>query len=289
MKKPLIAAAIMLGLTGIAAAQTVVTVNGTKIDSKEIDNQVNILVKESQNKIQDSPELRKSITNRLVTRTLLIQAAKKQNLDKDPEYLNALSQAEAEAKRLGDDKKPGFNEEWAFFKDNLLAQAYLANVVKNNPVKPEDVRNAYNDIAKYYSGTQEVQLGEILTRDTDTANKAIAQLQAKKSFAAVAKEYTIDPAGRESGGIPKDYIAIKDLQENATLVYNAIKDLKKGQYTTTPVQGNGNIYAVFYTNDKRSIKLPTQKEMEPMLSRRMQNATMARALDELYKSASIKQ
>jgi peptidyl-prolyl cis-trans isomerase C len=288
MKKQLIAAAILLGLTGIAAAQTVVTVNGTKIDSKEIDNQVAILVQESQNQIQDSPELRKSITNRLITRTLLIQAAKKQNLDKDPEYLNALNQAEAEAKRLGDDKKPGFKEEWAFFKDNLLTQAYLANVVKNNPVKPEDVRNAYNDMVKYYSGTQEVQLGEILTRDADTANKAIAQLQAKKSFATVAKEYTIDPAGRENGGIPKGYVAIKDLQESAPPVFNAIKDLKKGQYTTTPVQGNGNIYAVFYINDKRNVKLPTQKEMEPILSRRMQSASMARAIDQLYKSASIK-
>lgn len=288
MKKQLIAAAILLGLTGIATAQTVATVNGTKIDSKEVDNQVAVLVQESQNQIQDTPELRKSITGRLVTRTLLIQAAKKQNLDKDPEYLNALNQAEAEAKRLGDDKKPGFKEEWAFFKDNLLTQAYLASVAKSNPVKPEDVRNAYNDMVKYYSGTQEVQLGEILTRDADTANKAIAKLKEKKSFATVAKEFTIDPAGRENGGIPKGYVAMKDLQDSATPVYNAIKDLKKGQYTPAPVQGNGNIYAVFYVNDKRNLKLPTQKEMEPILSRRLQSATLAQAIDQLYKNANIK-
>lgn len=288
MKKQFIAAAIMFGLTGMAAAQTVVTVNGTKIDSKEVDNQVAILVQESQNQIQDSPELRKNITNRLITRILLIQAAKNQNLDKDPEYLKALSQAEAEAKRLGDDKKPGFKEEWSFFKDNLLTQAYLANVAKNNPVKPQDVSNAYNDMVKYYSGTQEVQLGEIITRDADTANRAIAQLKANKNFSTVAKEYTIDPAGRENGGIPKGYVAIKDLQESATPVYNAIKDLKKGQYTATPVQGNSNIYAVFYVNDKRNVKLPSQKEMTPVLSRRLQSALIAQAIDQLYKNATIK-
>ena len=274
MKKQFIAAAIMFGLTGMAAAQTVVTVNGTKIDSKEVDNQVAILVQESQNQIQDSAELRKNITNRLITRILLIQAA--------------LSQAEAEAKRLGDDKKPGFKEEWSFFKDNLLTQAYLANVAKNNPVKPQDVSNAYNDMVKYYSGTQEVQLGEIITRDADTANKAIAQLKANKNFSTVAKEYTIDPAGRENGGIPKGYVAIKDLQESATPVYNAIKDLKKGQYTATPVQGNSNIYAVFYVNDKRNVKLPSQKEMTPVLSRRLQSALIAQAIDQLYKNATIK-
>ena len=288
MKKQFIAAAIMFGLTGIAAAQTVVTVNGTKIDSKEVDNQVAILVQESQNQIQDSPELRKNITNRLITRILLIQAAKNQNLDKDPEYLKALSQAEAEAKRLGDDKKPGFKEEWSFFKDNLLTQAYLANVAKNNPVKPQDVSNAYNEMFKYYSCIQEVQLGEIITRDADTANKAIDQLKANKNFSTVAKEYTIDPAGRENGGIPNGYVAIKDLQESATSVYNAIKDLKKGQYTATPVQGNSNIYAIFYVNDKRNVKLPSQKEMTPVLSRRLQSALIAQAIDQLYKNATIK-
>ena len=288
MKKQLIAAAIMFGLTGIAAAQTVVTVNGTKIDSKEVDSQVALLIQESQNQIQDSAELRKNITDRLIIRTLLIQAARKQNLDKDPEYLKALSQTEAEIKRLGDDKKPGFKEEWALFKDDLLTQAYLVSVAKNNPVKPQDVSNAYKDMVKYYSGTQEVQLGEILTQDTDTANQAINELTAKKSFSAVAKKYTIDPAGRDNGGIAKGFVSLKDLQESSAPVYNAIKDLNKGQYTATPVQGNGNIYAVFYVNDKRNVKLPSQKEMEPILSRRLQSALIAQHIEQLYKSASIK-
>ncbi|KES11439.1 Pseudouridylate synthase, partial [Snodgrassella alvi SCGC AB-598-O11] len=176
----------------------------------------------------------------------------------------------------------------ALFKDDLLTQAYLVSVAKNNPVKSQDVSNAYNDLVKYYSGTQEVQLGEILTRDTNTANQAIAQLKAKKSFSTVAKEYTIDPAGRDNGGIAKGFVSLKDLQESATPVYNAIKDLKKGQYTATPVQGNGNIYAVFYVNDKRNVKLPSQKEMEPILSRRLQSALIAQHIEQLYKSASIK-
>ena len=72
MKKHFIAAALLLSLSGFAFAQTVVTVNGTKIDSKEIDNQVSMLVKESNNQIQDSPQLRKEITNRLVIKILHI-------------------------------------------------------------------------------------------------------------------------------------------------------------------------------------------------------------------------
>lgn len=288
MKKQLITACILMCLTGLASAQTIVTVNGTKIDSKDVDNQVSVLVKESNNQIQDSPQLRQGITNRLITRTLLIQAAKKQQLDKNSDYLNLLKQAEAEAKKQGDNKKPDFNAKWSFFKDDLLTEFYLASIIKNNPVKPEEVQTVYQDFVKKYTGTKEVQLGEIITRDADTANKAVAALKGKQNFSTVAKQYTIDPAGREAGGIPKGYVNLKDLQDNATPVYEAIKNLKKGQYTASPIQGNNGIYAVFYINDIRNLKMPTQSDMTAALTRRLQNNRVNQAIEQLYQSATIK-
>nr|WP_303803628.1 peptidyl-prolyl cis-trans isomerase [Snodgrassella alvi] len=290
MKKHLIAAALLLSLAGLTSAQTVVTVNGTKIDSKEIDNQVSALVKESNNQIQNSPQLRQEITSRLVTRTLLIQAAKKQQLDKDPTYLDVIKQAEAKAKELGDDKKPGFSAQWAIFKDDLLTQAYLSNVIKNNPVKPEEIQKAYKELVQKYSGVKEVQLGEIITKDAASANQAIAALNAKKDFRAVAKQYTVDEAGRQNGGIAKNYINLKDLQENAQPVFDAIKNLKKGQFTATPVQiqPNNSINVIFYVNDIRPMKIRSQKEAEPALARGLQNAIVNSAIEQLYKNANIK-
>ena len=290
MKKHLIAAALLLSLAGLTSAQTVVTVNGTKIDSKEIDNQVSALVKESNNQIQNSPQLRQEITSRLVTRTLLIQAAKKQQLDKDSTYLDVIKQAEAKAKELGDDKKPGFSAQWAIFKDDLLTQAYLANVIKNNPVKPEEIQKAYKELVQKYSGVKEVQLGEIITKDAASANQAIAALNAKKDFRAVAKQYTVDEAGRQNGGIAKNYINLKDLQENAQPVFDAIKNLKKGQFTATPVQiqPNNSINVIFYVNDIRPMKIRSQKEAEPALARGLQNAIVNSAIEQLYKNANIK-
>jgi len=290
MKKHLIAAALLLSLAGLTSAQTVVTVNGTKIDSKEIDNQVSALVKESNNQIQNSPQLRQEITSRLVTRTLLIQAAKKQQLDKDPTYLDVIKQAEAKAKELGDDKKPGFSAQWAIFKDDLLTQAYLSNVIKNNPVKPEEIQKAYKELVQKYSGVKEVQLGEIITKDAASANQAIAALNAKKDFRTVAKQYTMDEAGRQNGGIAKNYINLKDLQENAQPVFDAIKNLKKGQFTATPVQiqPNNSINVIFYVNDIRPMKIRSQKEAEPALARGLQNAIVNSAIEQLYKNANIK-
>lgn len=289
MKKHLIAATLMLSLTGLASAHTLVTVNGTKIDSKEVDNQVALLIKESNNQIQDSQQLRDDITNRLVMRTLLIQEAKKQKLDKNPQYLDLLKQAENKAKQLGDDKKPNFKTQWAIFKDDLLTQAYLASVAQSIPVKPEEVKSAYNDLVQNYAGVKEVQLGEIITQDKNSAQKAIADLNAKKNFSSVAKQYTIDEAGRQKGGISNSYINLKDLQDSAGPVYNAIKNLKKGQHTATPVQiqPNQDIYVIFYVNDIRAVKIPSEAEIAPALTRRLQNTKVNAFLQQLVDQANI--
>lgn len=289
MKKHLIAATLMLSLTGLASAHTLVTVNGTKIDSKEVDSQVALLIKESNNQIQDSQQLRDNITNRLVMRTLLIQEAKKQKLDKNPQYLDLLKQAENKAKQLGDDKKPNFKTQWAIFKDDLLTQAYLVNVAQSIPVQPEEVKSAYNDLVQNYAGVKEVQLGEIILQDKNSAQKAIADLNAKKNFSSVAKQYTIDEAGRQKGGISNSYINLKDLQDSAGPVYNAIKNLKKGQYTATPVQiqPNQNIYVIFYVNDIRAVKIPSEAEIAPALTRRLQNTKVNAFLQQLVDQANI--
>lgn len=289
MKKHLIAATLMLSLTGLASAHTLVTVNGTKIDSKEVDNQVALLIKESNNQIQDSQQLRDDITNRLVMRTLLIQEAKKQKLDKNPQYLDLLKQAENKAKQLGDDKKPNFKTQWAIFKDDLLTQAYLASVAQSIPVQPEEVKSAYNDLVQNYAGVKEVQLGEIILQDKNSAQKAIADLNAKKNFSSIAKQYTIDEAGRQKGGISNSYINLKDLQDSAEPVYNAIKNLKKGQHTATPVQiqPNQNIYVIFYVNDIRAVKIPSEAEIAPALTRRLQNTKVNAFLQQLVDQANI--
>ena len=287
MKKQLFAALLITAFSGAALAQTVATVNGTKIDSAEVDAQVQMLSRESQGQVQDSPELRQSITKRLITRTLMIQEAKRLKIDQSPQYKAALDEAMAEAKKLGDDKKPGFKQDWATFQDNLLTRAFLAAVVGSHPVTPEETQAVYNDVSQHYKGSQEVQLGEIVTRSNEDAQKAIDALKARKSFKSVASQYTIDPAGKAAGGIPQSYVALKDLEQSAPPLYAAVKDLKKGQYTTTPLQGNG-IFAVFYINDKRAVKVPSFKELEPELVQRLQEDRVEAAIGSLYQKATIK-
>lgn len=287
MKKLLTATLLAAALSPAAWAHTVATVNGTKIDSKDIDTQIQLIVRESQGQLQDTPELRQNITKRLITRTLMIQEAKRLKIDQDPQFKAALNEALTEAKKAGDDKKPNFKEDWAVFQDNLLTHAFLSAVINSQPVTPEEVQRTYNEVSQFYKGSDEVQLGEIITQQQKEAEQAVAELKARKSFKSVAAKYTIDPRGKSSGGIAPAYVALKDLEQSAPPLYAAVKDLKKGQYTQTPLQGDG-IYAVFYIHDKRPVKVPAFKDLEAELVQNLQEARVEAAISALYQKATIK-
>lgn len=287
MKKTYFASTLMLALTsGTLFAQTLVTVNGQAIDSSVIDDQV-ASVRTSNPNIQDTPELRQMLTERQVISTVVTQEAKKLKLDQSAEFKAALEQARADAAKQGADKKPTFKTEWAAFENDLLGQAFAAHIIRQFPVQEKDVKAAYNDFSNFYKGTQEVQLGEIVTDSNSNAQKAIADLDAKKSFASVLNQYSIDEAAKKAGGIPKAYVPLKDLQESAPPLYEAVKDLKKGAHTKTPLQ-NGNLYAVFYVNDRRNVTVPSYEASKNEIGSDLQGARVNAAIQSLLKKASIK-
>lgn len=287
MKKTYFASTLMLALTsGTLFAQTLVTVNGQAIDSSVIDDQV-ASVRASNPNVQDTPELRQMLTERQVISTVVTQEAKKLKLDQSAEFKTALEQARADAAKQGADKKATFKTEWAVFEKDLLGQAFAAHIVRQYPVQEKDVKAAYNDFSNFYKGTQEVQLGEILTDSSSNAQKAIADLDAKKSFVSVLNQYSIDEAAKKAGGIPKAYVPLKDLQESAPPLYAAVKDLKKGAHTTTPLQ-NGNLYAVFYVNDRRNVTVPSYEAAKNEIGSDLQAARVDAAIQSLLKKASIK-
>ena len=287
MKKTYFASALMLALTtGTLFAQTLVTVNGQAIDSSVIDDQV-ASVRASNPNVQDTPELRQMLTERQVISTVVTQEAKKLKLDQSAEFKTALEQARADAAKQGADKKATFKTEWAVFENDLLGQAFAAHIVRQYPVQEKDVKAAYNDFSNFYKGTQEVQLGEILTDSSSNAQKAIADLDAKKSFVSVLNQYSIDEEAKKAGGIPKAYVPLKDLQESAPPLYTAIKDLKKGAYTKTPLQ-NGNLYSVFYVNDRRNVTVPSYEAAKNEIGSDLQAARVDAAIQSLLKKASIK-
>ena len=285
-KKHLISMLMTALVSGSLSAQTLVTVNGQAIDSSVIDAQVAAL-RAANNKIPDSPELRRELTERQVINTVVSQEAKRLKLDQSAEFKQALEHARTDAKKQGADKKAHFKTEWAAFESDLLGQAYAIHVLRQNPVQEKDVKTAYDNFSNFYKGTQEVQLGEIITRTQADAQKAISDLNAKKSFASVLKQYSIDERAKQAGGIQQGYVPLKDLQEAVPPLYAAVKDLKKGAHTTTPLQ-DGDVYAVFYVNDRRDVKLPSYDESKSSIAQDLQASRDDEALQSLLQKATIK-
>lgn len=286
MKKIQLAALMLAVASGSLSAKTLVTVNGQAIDSSVIDAQVKAVT--AQNKqIKASPALRQHLTERQVISTVVGQEAKRLKLDQSPQYRQALAQSRAAAKKSGADKKANFQTEWAAFEGDLLGQAYAAHAASQNPVQEKDIKAAYDEFSKFYKGSEEVQIGEIITRSSADAQKAIADLKAKKSFVSVLNQYTVDEEAKRGGGIHARYVPLKDLQQSAPPLYAAVKDLKKGGFTETPVQ-SGNFYGVFYVNDRRKVQLPSFEQAKGDIARDLQAERIDRAVQSLLQKADIK-
>lgn len=283
-KNQIMAGLAMLALSGSLLAQTLVTVNGAKIDSSEVERRVKSL--QAQNQVPDSPELRQYILNQLVTEKLVTQEARKLKLDKTDAYKQAETELRQQAKQQGLDKAKDFKENWALQQDYLLMNMYAHHIVTTQPISEADMKKEYDDYVAHYKGSDEVQLGEILTNDAAQAQAAIKDLNAKKSFADTVKKYSIDEQVKAAGGVIPDYVPLPDLKETNQDVYNAVVKLDKGQYTKTPISNN-NLHLILYVNDKRKFEAPKFEELKPAIENNLRQMQLSRTLDTLGEQAKI--
>ena len=287
MKKTLTAAILMAAFVTSASAQTLVTVNGEKIDSSAIDTQVQLITQQSQGKVQDSQQLRAGLLNRMVTQTLVNQEAKKLKLEQSAAYKDALEKSRAAAKQQGADKQANFKQQFAAYERDLLSDTYMYHVASQNPVGDADAQKFYDDYKGRYKGTDEVKLSEIFVTNEADAKAVVSDLKKGQSFADVAKAKSVDAAAKQSGGVNPRYMPLKDLQESAPLVYGAVSKLKKGQYSQAV--NAQNVWAVFKVDDKRAVDVPEFAKMKPAILNQLNNERINNAIGQLYQNADIKQ
>ena len=287
MKKTLTAAILMAAFVTSASAQTLVTVNGEKIDSSAIDTQVQLIAQQSQGKVTDSQQLRAGLLNRMVTQTLVNQEAKKLKLEQSAAYKDALERSRASAKQQGADKQANFKQQFAAYERDLLSDTYMYHVVSQNPVGEADVQKFYDEYKARYKGTDEVKLSEIFVSSEADAKAVVADLKKGQNFADVAKAKSVDASAKQSGGVNPRYMPLKDLQESAPLVYGAVSKLKKGQYSQAV--NAQNVWAVFKVDDKRAVDVPEFAKMKPAILNQLNNERINNAIGQLYQNADIKQ
>lgn len=285
MKKTLLALTLILATS--AYAQTLATVNGEKIDSSLIDQQVELLKTRSNGEVQDTKQLRNDLLEQAIMHKVITQEAKRLKLGETPEYKNIVYQENENAKKAGLDKSPTYKEDFEIFKENLLIEAYHYNILKNNPVTDKDVRKTYDDFTKYYKDSQEIRLAEIITNSENDAKQVISELDSGKNFNDMVKKYSTDKDSKSNGGLFKSYVNLKDLAVGEPKLYEQVKGLDKGQYTKTPLSANG-IWAVFQVNDKRKASLPTFDSLKEQIEADLRDRKVKEAISKLAKKAKVK-
>ena len=286
MKKTRLVMTVLVALlSGSVYSETLFTVNGNKIDSSDIERRVQFAVANSQGQLIDIPDFRRYVAQETVMETVVVQEAKRLGLDKSNEYKQAEEEALKQAKAEGADKQAQFKQVWSDFQNQLLMRVYALDVIRKQMVSDEEIQKRYQEIAARYQNTEEVQLGEIVTDSAQRASAAAKELSARKSFAEVAKKYSIDPEVQAGQDVLSDYIPLKDLQEARPNIYKAVVNLKKGGIAK-PVTGE-KIHVVFYMNDRRKISVPTLEASRDALHANLNQERVQLAIDNLMKNAKI--
>ncbi|TCV86711.1 peptidylprolyl isomerase [Sulfurirhabdus autotrophica] len=238
------------------ASKAVVSVNGIAIPQDRIDFFVKQTVSRGQ---ADSPELRKAVTNELISRELMSQEATKKGLDKDAEVAAQIDLA----------------------KQTVLVGAYIQDYLKANPVSDDLIKAEYDKL-KAQIGSKEYKVRHILVEKEAEAKDIIAQLKKGAKFDKLATEKSKDTGSKAKGG---------DLNwmtpSNVVKPFgDAMMKLKKGQYTQEPVQSQFG-WHVIKLDDERDLKAPTFEEVKPQLAQRLQQEQIQKGITELRTKSKI--
>ena len=196
-------------------------------------------------------EITAKVLNSLIDNSLTSQEAIKYRISVSD---NAIDNV---VKNMMDSKSMSLEElEKALEHDVLTLTEYRKNIEKqilrtkliNHAVKSKvvvlesDIQLYYNNHKENYSGQKKYYLRNILINKEDKIQDIRSQLDDKKDFKELAKQYSIAPNAKDGGDL-----GLFDIQNFPDNIKTEITKLKKGQFTdiiTTP-QG----FQIFYIED----------------------------------------
>ncbi len=216
------------------AGAVVATVNGIAIPDAML--QLNIKANIAQGQ-KDTPELRNAVTQELIIREVLAQ----------------------EATRLGLDKTPAAQAQWAQMRQGFLADLAITDFQAKHPVTDAEVKSEYDRWAATMQEAQQYRLSLILVSNEADARALLARLKKGEPFDRLAREKSID-ASRNAGGV-LDWVLPDQL---VPAISNVVVNLAKGQTSVVPIQTSTG-WNVIRLDDKRPYKVPSFEESKPAM------------------------
>ncbi len=199
------------------------------------------------------------IVDRLVTMVIAAQAAEKARVEADPVIRKRLFLA----------------------RDQILQDAYFNELARKEITKSK-LEAAYAAYAKDAPKHEEVKARHILVQTKKEAEDIIAQLKKGANFATLAKEKTIDPSGKASGGELGWFTKDEMVPEFADAAFA----LKKDEFTQTPVHTQFG-WHVIQVEDRRPGKALPYEQEAPRLAQEMATKIVGERMRELDKQAKV--
>ncbi len=241
---------------GAAASSAVMTVNGTKITADMLDQLVAAVVA---NGAKDSTELRETIKNELLARTVLAQEARKLNLEKPLAAQNQL----------------------AMSRDGVLAELALQKFAEKVSLSDDVLQAEYKRQLTLLAEVEQYQVSNILVQTETQAMDIIKALKGGASFEVLAKEKSLDNS-RTNGGSLGWLLANQLVQPLPSVVVN----LNKGAVAAAPIATQLG-WQVIKLDDKRKFVPPSFEESRQQLVRAIQTNQRIDYIQKLVKAAKV--
>lgn len=238
----------------------VASVNGAPITKGLLDLNLKGAIAQGQ---KDSPELRKALTEELINRELIAQAAIKEGLEKNIDLPDQITQ----------------------LKQNLLLQAYLENHFKKEPITDAKLRDEYEKQKKLMGDNStaiQYKVSQIILPTESEAVGVIARLQKGEPFGKLAKETSIDNASKEQGGQIGWILPQQILRPISDVMVN----LNKGAVNNSPIPIQGG-WVVIKVEDKRTMKVPTFEEAKNQIRQALVQQYLQETVKRLRETAKV--
>ncbi len=262
-------------ITSVAFGSTIVTVNGTNIDSEEVNR---VLMEGTQGRFSTLPaeqqkELRTRIIDGMVSQELIYEDAKKSGIMKSDTYKKELAMIMSRVEK------------------QLAGKVWQEEQLSKIKITEKDKKDYYNANKAEFVEKEKVHARHILLKDEDKAKAIIARLsnlsgdKLKEKFIEIAKLESTGPSAPKGGDL--GYFAPGQMVPSFN---DAAFSMKKGTITKTPVKSQFG-YHIIYLEDKKQGKTLSYDEVATFLDQRLKaqkfEAYMKTKMDELKKTAKI--
>lgn len=186
----------------------------------------------------------------------------------------------AAAREAGLDKTPAFRKQMERLTEGALQEAYLRDQVEPR-LTEERLREEYRRRTAQEPKREEVRASHILLRTREDAAAAIEEIRGGADFAAVARDKSLDPAGRGGGDLgffTRDQM-VKPFSDAAFA-------LKPGEMTNRPVETQFG-WHVIRVEDRRTSRARPFEEMEDEIRQSVIESTYDEAVERLRSAATI--